>query len=533
MNIRDGIPTALTVVHLARDEGSCAHLDHELRNAGFEAHIEPALTADQLRERIDRASPQLLILDLPLNENVDAVVLDEISLNSPELGIHFRWLSDGEASPESLAESIQFALESAEDLSHHQWDAEELVRQQRLFLELTKVNAWEFQPAMERVSELLAEFFQVSIVGIWEFSPDNSQLIAIDHHDRREGTHCNESVIPLPPTYRESLSASLTLATHDALRDPRTSDFLESYLIPNNVTALLDVPIRRAGEVVGVICHEHVGDATRHWTPLDRSSAAAAAALVARALEVRDRRRDQERISQLERLQALGELSAGIAHDLNNMLGIVMGNLEFVMRTDSNLAPETSGALNRACDAADRVNAMITDLLAVGRGGPVSLETIELSAFLERLVPLLRVAVGDAGTLSVAVPEVPIRISADPAGCTRILVNLAKNAGEALTGEREGQVSIHLSRSEVPPGDLALDAGPYAVISVRDNGCGIEEGIRERLFEPFFSRRTSSGGTGLGLATSYGLAHQFGGTIRVESTYGEGSSFDWWIPLMI
>ena len=267
MSIRDGIPTALTVVHLARDEGSCASLDQELRDAGFEAHIEPAHSAEQLRERIDRAGPQLLILDLPLHENVDAVVLDEISLNSPELGIHFRWLSDGETSPgspESLAESIHFALESADDLSHHPWDSEELVRQQRLFLELTKVNAWEFQPAMERVSELLAEFFQVSIVGICEFSPDNSQLIAIDHHDRREGTHCSGSVIPLPATYRESLSASLTLATHDALRDPRTVDFLESYLIPNNVTALLDVPVRRAGEVVGVICHEHVGDATRH-----------------------------------------------------------------------------------------------------------------------------------------------------------------------------------------------------------------------------------------------------------------------------
>ena len=532
---RTQLEREVAVLHLTSNPNDTFLLREELTEEGIAGHVQHACDVELLERQLAERQFDVLVADLPLPPNVRASLFDELSANHPLLSVVFRWGSTGqwqsEAPSAQIARSIRMALERRPDRPQTAVERRgmltELVRQKQHFLELAKQDQSDFEPAIQRITLTLASMLRAARVSVWEFSEDEDVLRCIDLYDAKTGEHSRAPDLRSVPRYVESLRCSLTLAAHDARQDPRTSEFLEQYLVPLGITAVLDAPVRRGERVVGVVCHEHVGVEPRHWNVLEECAAAAAADLVTRLMEVRDRRRAEERLARLERLEAVGKLASGVAHDLNNMLLVVMGNLELALAPASEAA-KRDARLAQVRDSTFMMRDLVSDLLDVGREGQLQRASVELRALLLRMQPMLRTSAGTDNQLSVKAGEKPVTVEGDASVLTRVLLNLVKNANEAMP--TPGRVDVALGTVTLARETEGVRAGECAVISVSDSGVGMDESTLGQLFQPFYTTKGNGQGHGLGLATSYGLIRQLGGTIRVTSTPKVGSRFEVLLP---
>ena len=203
------------------------------------------------------------------------------------------------------------------------------------------------------------------------------RIVCLDLFVRSTRTHERPRPVSSCPRYLATLESSLTLAADDAQRDPRTSELAESYLVPHDVVSMLDAPIRRDGRLVGVVCHEQVG-APHQWAVLEQCSAGWVAGLVARAMDVRERRQLSERLERAERLDSIGRLAGGLAHDFNNCLTAHPRPRR--SRAERHRGRRARTALAGIRDVALSAARLSKELLAAGRAEPVALEPIDLAA---------------------------------------------------------------------------------------------------------------------------------------------------------
>lgn len=527
---------AISVLHLAGDPNDTYLLAGELHDAGFANHVSHAADVAELRALVERSTFDLLIVDLPLPDQLDPRVLDELAAQRPELRVVFRWGTSGQWATESPSEQLGRSVRSALDAHPIRRQSEpqrravmaQLVRQQQAYLELLKHDTDDFDGALRRITSTIARALDVPRVSVWELNDEADELRCLDQFETARGEHSQGSRLRSFPRYLASLRRSLTLAADDARRDPRTSEFLEHYLEPLGITAMLDAPVRRKGRVAGVICLEHIGQGPRHWTVLEQCAATSAAGLVARALEVRDRKLAEERAARTERLNAIGQVASGVAHDLNNVLTVLLGNLDLALRPVGS-AEERLQHARTARDAALGVSTLVSELLTIGREGCADLSPVDLRALAAKLEPVLRSAAGPRATFSIEEAAGELPVLADASALSRVLINLVKNAGEALA--EPGRITLRLAPCQLTDALDGLPPGEYATATVDDTGAGMDATTRARLFQPFFSTKSDGRGHGLGLSTSFALIRQFGGTIRADSTPGRGSRFEVVLPL--
>lgn len=236
-------------------------------------------------------------------------------------------------------------------------------------------------------------------------------------------------------------------------------------------------------------------------------------------------------INQIQRLESLGRLAGGVAHDYNNMLGVILANVDMAMPRASEI-PALLGNLADIRNAAEHSADLTRKLLAFARKQAVAPEVIELDQAIDSAFSMIERVIGeDVEVLRDRAPE-PIRARIDVRQIEQILVNLCVNAKDAL-GER-GRITIGTrSRVLVESYTMAsrdLHPGRYGEISVSDNGCGMEPEILRQIFDPFFTTKEVGRGTGLGLPSVDGIVRQNGGTIEVESAPGKGTVFRILLP---
>jgi two-component system, cell cycle sensor histidine kinase and response regulator CckA len=239
----------------------------------------------------------------------------------------------------------------------------------------------------------------------------------------------------------------------------------------------------------------------------------------------------QDQLLQAQKLESVGRLAGGVAHDFNNMLGVILGHTEMALER---LAPDQPfySSLMEIHRAAERSADLTKQLLAFARKQTVAPRVLDLNATVEGMLQMLRRLIGEDKDLAWLPDIEPISVRMDPSQLDQILANLCVNARDAISDT--GKITIETSHVSLDEdycaGHIEAVPGEYVQLIVSDDGCGMDSETLAMLFEPFFTTKAIGKGTGLGLATVYGVVTQNRGFINVYSEPGHGTSFKIYLP---
>jgi PAS domain S-box-containing protein len=244
-------------------------------------------------------------------------------------------------------------------------------------------------------------------------------------------------------------------------------------------------------------------------------------------LDVTDRKELESQLLHVRKMDAIGQLTGGIAHDFNNLLAAVLGGLELLERR-AQIAVEHRKILDMTRHAAEQGAELVSRLLAFARKQKLEPARIAIAGLSSAVTQLLAHTLGGLVRLEWKLEPNLWCPYADEAQLELALMNLAINARDAMP--EGGTIRITCRNATIGSGERGINAGEYVVLAVADNGCGIAPSLLERVTEPFFTTKAVGKGTGLGLSMVYGFAQQSGGTIRIDSRVGEGTSVEIWLP---
>ena len=379
--------------------------------------------------------------------------------------------------------------------------------------------------ALQELAEVAAHALQINRISIWRFL-EGRQAICCEFLWQSTNRAVSEGAILHArdfPTYFHSLALRRVVAITDVNDDAVTQEFREPYFEPLGITSMLDAPIYRAGELAGVVCHEQIGP-RRHWKEQDCEFAATVADVIARLHQENARLLAEDelntyrtRLANLQRLDMLGRLAAGAAHDFNNILHTITGYAEDIAEA----APgknRIAGLAEKILCAVARGSSLVRELQTLGKEEPSQPRVIDLHETVADTCDMLATAVGPGVVIDCTGLAPAGKVFIDPERIARVLLNLVMNARDAMPAG--GTIAIGLSEAT---------QGRYAVISVRDNGTGMDEATRRRIFEPLFTTKGDRG-TGLGLPVVNQIVTQAGGFVEVDSVVARGTTFRIHLP---
>jgi signal transduction histidine kinase len=369
----------------------------------------------------------------------------------------------------------------------------------------------ELERSLVAAARICAESMKVHRVGIWVFDgADRLRSVAI--LDERNLACDPGHIFDLStcPAYAAAIRSRRVIAVTDAEQDPKTCEMRELYLRPYGITSMMDAPFYADGEILGVICVEHIGP-LREWSQADCDFAATVADIVSSLFQQARRLESEaqlsslrERLANAERMHSLARLAAGVAHDLNNLLSVILLNAGAL---PSSVQART---IEEQCQAGAT---LARQLLAFARDTPPEVEVFDLRDTLVGMESLLRSALGPGIQLRLSLGHEPLKIQANKVEFQQILLNLAFNAREAMP--RGGHFCLE--------GGLL---GGQVTLRASDDGVGMTLETQARAFDPFFTTRKERGGTGMGLAIVYGAMRRARGEVSVQSVEGQGTTFE-------
>ncbi|WP_350298015.1 ATP-binding protein [Pseudomonas putida] len=350
------------------------------------------------------------------------------------------------------------------------------------------------------------------------------------------------------------LRSGLALVINDNLRELAADEAATYQAI--GITATICMPLIKGGRLTALMAiHDRVPRAwtdyeqtlisevtERCWAHIQRAQAHAEVREAMAALEALNttlEHRVEERTTQLlhteavlrqaQKLEAIGQLTGGVAHDFNNLLTIIRSSLHFLQRP--NLAEERRERyLKTMSDTVDRGAKLTGQLLAFARRQALSPQVFEAGPRLEAMADMLDTVTGARIRVELQLPQAPCHIRADLSQLETAVINLMLNGRDAMAGE--GALQLRLQADQCLPAlrGQPSQPGPFAAISVSDNGVGIATELLERIFDPFFTTKAPGEGTGLGLSQVFGFAKQSGGDVQVNSIPGQGTTFTLYLP---
>ncbi len=409
-----------------------------------------------------------------------------------------------------------------------------LKEQQNALLELAKsegLHSGDLTQALHAITAAAAEALAVDRVSVWLFDKDHSAIRLLDLYERSRKLHHSGTVLQAsqyPAYFRAVEIEEHAIAADDAHSDPRTVELSDGYLVPLNIGAMLDAPIRRKGRVVGVFCNEHVGD-RRRWTTDEKNAASSLATMVTLAMEATERREAERALRVAKEAaevasRAKSEFLASMSHEIRTPMNAIIGMADVLWETS--LTAEQRKYLRVVRRAGASLLSLINDILDLSKveAGHLELDRIEfdLNELIEKAIEILALRANDKG-LELAChvsPDVPCHVIGDPNRLHQILVNLI---GNAIKFTDHGSVLMR-----VTPHPKAGRPGAIC-FAVEDTGIGIPQDKLGTIFDSFTQADSSIsrtyGGTGLGLPISKHLAELMGGRIEVTSREGHGSTF--------
>jgi PAS domain S-box-containing protein len=357
-------------------------------------------------------------------------------------------------------------------------------------------------------------------------------------------------------------------ATNDAVRDwdiiggtlswPQGLENLLGYSHPNNA---LDFRFWQEGvhpadrTRVATSMGEAIAATTDHWSGeyrfrradgeylqlleravITRDSSGRALRLVGSLMDITARKQLQDQLCRSQKMEAFGQLAAGVAHDFNNFLTTILGYSDLVL-CEAGIKGAIASHVGEIRGAAGRASALANQLLAFSRKQALEPHVVEVNTLVQNMERSLLRLLGDNITVVCHLhrEKAGVHIKVDPGQLTQIILNLAVNARDAMRGGgrltlETATVVIAIQDERESTAQDELPSGEYVVISVIDTGVGMNDEVMGHLFEPFFTTKNEGTGSGLGLATSYGIVRQSGGRIRIESELGKGTCVKIYLP---
>ncbi len=243
------------------------------------------------------------------------------------------------------------------------------------------------------------------------------------------------------------------------------------------------------------------------------------------------RKETEERLREAQKLEAVGRLAGGLAHEFNSLLGVILGTLSLIER-DPEVEATLGKELSRVRRAGERAARLTRQLLAFSRAQLLQPREVDLSAVVRRLAVVLGPLAGPSINLRLKLSAEPVPVRVDPGEMEQVIVNLVTNACDAMPGGGELTLSTEASVLQAGAPAHGLAAGAYAVLSVVDTGIGMDAATRLRVFEPFFTTKGRTKASGLGLSAALGIVTQSAGQIDIESAPGLGTQVRVYLPLL-
>lgn len=387
--------------------------------------------------------------------------------------------------------------------------------------------------AFHATTELSADTVRVERCGIWLFIEERRAIRCFDLFERSSRRHSEGAVLRARdfPAYFDALERLRVVRADNASMAEATAELTKSYLAPLGIGGMLDAPVFRDGEVVGVVCHEHVGP-PRAWTPKEVdfvSSVSDSVALEIERAALRDveqsLRAREAQLVELRRWEAIGQLASGVAHDFRNLLVGVMTHAAILIR-DPRCPSDRSADAQAILSLAEQGAELAKDLMTLGSDAPHVPAVIDVGdAAMSSAAMLRSILRGSPCELNLATGRTNARVFMDRTDIRRVLFNLVVNSRDAMPAGGAVEIRVNEVVIEGEEGPAA-----HVLLTVGDSGVGMDEETLARVFEPFFSTKTDGRGTGLGLSIVRTLVERAGGFVRVESAPGRGTVVRVYLP---
>jgi PAS domain S-box-containing protein len=395
---------------------------------------------------------------------------------------------------------------------------------------VAKLGQWAIETASivelcERAVTIVTETLDVSFCGVLERQPDGKSLLLRSGIGWREGavgqtksdmaTHGGFTIQTMEPVVVTDLRTESRF---------RRGDLLEEHDIVSGITVVIPGKDHAYG-VLGA--HS---DRLREFTRDDIHFLQAVAHILGTVI---DRERAEAISRQSQRMESVGRLAGGVAHDFNNLLTAIMGYGDLLFANAK--SADVRDDIEEIRRAAERASSLTRQLLAFSRHQVLEPKPIALNGIIEDMEKLLRRLIAEHIDFQVRLQPELGTVKADPGQIEQVIVNLVVNARDAMS--HGGRLVLETANVELDETysdrDGAVEPGPFAMVSVTDTGMGMDRETRARIFEPFFTTKGPEEGTGLGLATVYGIVKQSGGHIFVYSEPGQGTTFKVYLPVVL